>query len=93
MKKFKYLVFAVLLSIAFSCEDPLDKGPLGVIGNDVVWDDQNLIESYFSDLYDRADFLIEADRIRTRINQGGMAELSNERRRPHKNRRYWLWTI
>jgi hypothetical protein len=40
-----------------SCIDVLDKGPLGTIGADVVWEDENLIESYFVNIYKNTEII------------------------------------
>lgn len=49
-----------MLSIAFislSCEDYLEKEPLGLITDAVVWQDPALIDAYLANLYDRVDFI------------------------------------
>lgn len=46
----------------FSCTDPLDSTDLNVITSDLVWTDENLIDSYFSDMYDQAEFIRHADK-------------------------------
>ncbi len=56
MKKVKYL-FIILLLGSFGCEDFLEKEPLNIISDAVVWDDENLVNSYLADLYSRTDFI------------------------------------
>lgn len=57
MKKIITIVSGLLLLFHTSCENPLDKGPLDVIGGDKVWSDETLIDAYYADLYDRARLL------------------------------------
>ncbi len=56
MKKIKYLI--ILFSLGtMGCQEFLDKEPLDIISDAVVWDDANLIDSYLADLYYRVDFI------------------------------------
>ena len=57
MKKVKYLFIAFLLLEFFGCEDFLEKEPVNIISDAVVWDDENLVNSYLADLYYRTDFI------------------------------------
>jgi len=55
MKKLLYiLVFALLFS---SCESVLDREPLDIIGDNVVWDDPTLVDAYILDVYSNMYFL------------------------------------
>ncbi|MFC2098574.1 RagB/SusD family nutrient uptake outer membrane protein [Bacteroidota bacterium] len=56
MKHKNKILIITLLGLLVSCESPLDKGPLGIISENVVWADQNLIDTYLGDLYNRCDF-------------------------------------
>lgn len=56
MKKSKYLVL-IFLIILTGCENFLDKEPLDIISDALVWEDENLIDSYLADLYYRTDFM------------------------------------
>lgn len=56
MKKSKYLVL-IFLIIFTGCEIFLDKEPLDIISDALVWEDENLIDSYLADLYYRTDFM------------------------------------
>ncbi|NLD64811.1 MAG: RagB/SusD family nutrient uptake outer membrane protein [Bacteroidales bacterium] len=56
MKKSKYLVL-IFLIILTGCENFLDKEPLDIISDALVWEDENLINSYLADLYYRTDFM------------------------------------
>lgn len=49
----KYLTVILLSIMCISCMDLLDKKPLDKISEDVVWEDQNLINAYIVDLYER----------------------------------------
>ncbi len=62
MKKIIYILLALVLMSVFSCNDPLDSTDLGVITSDGVWVDANLIDSYFSDLYDQSEWWRHIDR-------------------------------
>lgn len=55
MKKFIYTVFLFCL-ILTACEDPLDKSPLNLISESVVWNDEKLVDLYLADLYSRSEF-------------------------------------
>lgn len=56
MKNIKYLI--ITLYLVFSgCEDVLDKQPLDIISDAVVWTDESLVEAYLNDLYYRTDFV------------------------------------
>ncbi|MDX9882976.1 MAG: RagB/SusD family nutrient uptake outer membrane protein [Prolixibacteraceae bacterium] len=56
MKKIKYL-FILLFLGSLGCQEFLDKEPLDIISDAVVWDDEGLIDSYLADLYYRTDFI------------------------------------
>lgn len=57
MKKINKIYIAfVLLFLAFSCEDPLDKTQLDLIGEDKVWIDPALVDAYMADIYSGAEF-------------------------------------
>ncbi len=56
MKRIKYLL-GLLPLFFFGCESFLDKEPLDIISDAVVWDDEKLINSYLADLYYRVDFI------------------------------------
>ena len=50
MKKTIY-IFMLLLIGATSCEDVLDKQPLDIISDSVVWEDEILIKAYLTQAY------------------------------------------
>jgi hypothetical protein len=53
-KKIFYLIFAGLLSLTPSCvNDVLDKEPLDIISDAVVWDDPTLVDAYIVSVYGR----------------------------------------
>ena len=52
MKKILYN-FLFILIIASSCEDVLEKEPLGIISDAVVWNDEVLIDAYLTGVYTR----------------------------------------
>ena len=56
MKKIQY-IFILMFVVSFGCNDFLDKEPLDIISDAVVWDDEKLIDSYLADLYYRVDFI------------------------------------
>lgn len=57
MNKIQYILFFVFIGLV-GCQDYfLDKEPLDVISDAVVWDDPALIDAYLADLYDRVDFM------------------------------------
>ena len=60
MKKLKCLIFIFPL-LFMGCESFLDKEPLDIISDALVWEDENLIDSYLADLYYRTDFMERRD--------------------------------
>lgn len=56
MKNIKYLIITLYL-VFTGCEDVLDKQPLDLIPDAVVWTDESLVEAYLNDLYYRTDFV------------------------------------
>ncbi len=57
MKRIKYLII-LFITVGFtSCLDVLDKEPLDVISDVVVWSDPSLVDAYLNDIYYRADFM------------------------------------
>lgn len=67
MKNKVYLILLISF-ITFSCEDYLDKEPLDLITDPVVWQDPALISAYLADLYDRVDFIeIRGDNQQTSL--------------------------
>jgi len=57
MKNIKYIISAFLFLSIAGCEDILDKQPLDIISDAIVWSDEALVDSYLADLYDRVDFI------------------------------------
>lgn len=52
MKKIKlYLILACLVGLTSCIDDILDKTPLDIISDDVVWNDANLVDSYLANQY------------------------------------------
>ncbi|HUN04456.1 MAG TPA: hypothetical protein PLS00_16520 [Niabella sp.] len=47
----------MLLLCNFGCTKFLDKKPLDVISDAVVWEDPALVDAYLADLYARVDFI------------------------------------
>lgn len=56
MKHVKYLTVITFLGFQ-SCESFLDKEPLDIISDAVVWEDPALVNAYLADLYFRTDFI------------------------------------
>jgi hypothetical protein len=57
MKSIHYIIITTFLSLfATGCE-VLDKEPLDIISDNIVWDDQSLVDSYLADLYFETDFM------------------------------------
>ena len=57
MKKiYKIYIAFVLLLFVSSCQDPLDKTQLDLIGEDKVWVDEALVNAYMADIYTNAEF-------------------------------------
>lgn len=54
MKNIYYILFVLFL---FSCEDVLDKAPLDIISEDVVFNDQTLVDAYVDRVYSELSFL------------------------------------
>lgn len=56
MKSAKYLAIIAFLGFQ-SCESFLDKEPLDIVSDAVVWEDPALVNAYLADLYFRTDFI------------------------------------
>jgi hypothetical protein len=85
MKKLLYIA-VILLFIFSSCEKVLDKAPLDIISDDVVWDDPVLIEAYIVQVYSEMNFL--AWRYNEDINM--LSQLSDESRGGYEWRNVYL---
>ncbi len=58
MKNINYLFLAFLFLSITSCENSiLDKEPLDIISDNIVWNDMDLVDSYVADLYYETDFM------------------------------------
>jgi starch-binding outer membrane protein, SusD/RagB family len=57
MKKILYSLIAVFI-ISTSCEDMLDKKPLNIISDGVVWEDETLIDAYLTEIYGEMVFFV-----------------------------------
>ena len=55
MKKLKYSFLAFVL-FTMGC-NVLEKEPLDIISDAVVWEDEALVDAYLADLYNRTDFI------------------------------------
>ena len=83
MKNIKYLT--ILIAIAFtSCLDVLDKEPLDVISDAVVWSDPALADAYLNDIYYRVDFLNRRDND---VSMGMIASMGAE------SKNYGAWQV
>ncbi|MGC4234957.1 MAG: RagB/SusD family nutrient uptake outer membrane protein [Niabella sp.] len=51
------LFIVILLAGNFGCTKFLDKEPLDIISDAVVWEDPALVDAYLADLYARVDFI------------------------------------
>ncbi|MEI7424162.1 MAG: RagB/SusD family nutrient uptake outer membrane protein [Prolixibacteraceae bacterium] len=60
MKKILIFVFlAAVLSLVTSCNnDVLNKEPLGMISDNVVWADETLVNAYITEVYGEMDFFV-----------------------------------
>lgn len=56
MKKIYYILILLLL-FSYACEDVLDKAPLDIISEDVVFEDPTLAQAYINNLYSELAFL------------------------------------
>lgn len=56
MKKMLYIL--IVLAISTSCEDVLDKEPLGIISDASVWNDETLIDAYLTEIYGEMVFFV-----------------------------------
>lgn len=57
MKKIWYIIL-IALTISTACEDVLDKEPLGIISDAVVWNDETLINGYLTEIYGEMVFFV-----------------------------------
>ncbi len=58
MKKLAYIYLFGLLSLV-SCQDVLDKQPLDIISDGVVWTDATLIDAYLTQLYAQTSVFVQ----------------------------------
>ena len=56
MKYSKILILVLTLTAIISCENPLDKQPLGIISENVTWENESLVDLYVGNLYARCEF-------------------------------------
>jgi len=56
MKRYTLIWILLLLAGLNGCIDPLDKEPLNLISENIVFEDEALVEAYLMDLYDRVEF-------------------------------------
>ena len=78
MKSLKYIFCTGLFLALMGCQDVLDKEPLDIISDAVVWQDESLADAYLNDIYYRTDFVnLTRDRG---YNQGMIAALGGEAR-------------
>lgn len=61
MKKLLYSVLVVCWALPSCNEDVLEKKPLDIITNDVVWDDPALVDAYLANVYNEMSFMMELD--------------------------------
>jgi len=52
----KYILILFLLAGFYSCEDVLEKEPLGIISDSQVWSDESLVDAYLAHLYNVTNF-------------------------------------
>ena len=78
MKSIKYIILLALAIGFTNCQDVLDKQPLDIISDAVVWEDESLANAYLNDVYYRTDFL-NLTRHRG-YNQGMIAAMGGEAR-------------
>ncbi len=80
MNKIKYILFFILIGLV-GCQDYfLDKEPLDIISDAVVWDDPALIDAYLADLYYRVDFLGLAGNENEQTSHAMIASMGGEGR-------------
>lgn len=56
LNRIKYLLIVLFLGSS-GCQEFLDKEPLDVISDAIVWEDPSLIDAYLADVYYRTDFI------------------------------------
>lgn len=61
MKTIKNILFLLAIMTIWSCDDPLESTRLDVIGGDVVWDDEDLVDAYMANMYDRSELIEKND--------------------------------
>ncbi len=74
MKTLKLIGLSLFFLSTISCEDPLDATRLDVISESVVWDDQNLVNAYMADVFNRIEIVYQP--VYSRINNEFHAETS-----------------
>ena len=57
MKNIKYIIVTALLLLSVTGCEVLDKEPLDVVSDAIVWNDATLVETYLANLYFETDFI------------------------------------
>lgn len=92
----KIIILIPILFFLFSCEDMLEKEPLDIINDAVVWDDPILIDAYIVDIYTDMIFL-NNERSNIYYSTSGSKRytyfdiniLADQSCQP----RHWLWSV
>lgn len=79
MRKVKILTALVLL-VSSGCESFLDKEPLDIISDPVVWEDPALVDAYLADLYFRVDFIELRGNVNEQTSLAMIASMGGEGR-------------
>lgn len=66
MKKIIYGLMVMILSLTSCTDDVLDKQPLDMISDAVVWNDPALIDAYLANVYNEMGFIMEMDYLASR---------------------------
>jgi hypothetical protein len=80
MNKIKYILLFMFVGL-MGCESYfLDKEPLGIISDGVVWEDPALINAYLADLYRRVDFIELRGNVGEQTSHAMIASMGGEGR-------------
>ena len=79
MKKYIYS-FLLLSILILGCDKVLDKEPLDLITDQVVWKDPALIDAFLADLYKRVDFIEVRGNDFSQTSHGLIASMSGNGR-------------
>ncbi len=69
MKIIKNIIILLVIAGIYSCDNPLESTRLDVIGNDVLWNDESLVNAYMANMYDQSELIEDNDNAQNPLAQ------------------------